>query len=236
MTHNGGDTERWAPKETERIRDELAGGYRRIQQVMPQVRGPGAGQVDAMLAAVRAAVVGAAPTWLSGDVAVAIRAGAPRPAAPGDLAALGPRGLLIFGAPLGETTLGRAGPLGRAPVNGLAWWTAAIDGDGIHANEVEPDLLIVHVLSEYLCADSPWSPAVWSESTVTDIGMFPLPLGGEFCAPSPEVDDLAPVIELLLGIGRGVADGRLAFEGGRPWCDPGDSSPRIIDTVISDPF
>ncbi len=232
MNNNGGDMQKWAPSQMERLRSELADGYRRIQRVAPGLDGPGAAQVAAVARYAEAAVTEMPPTWLSREAAEAIRGDMPVPAHGADLAYAGPRGFLLFDQHLGATTLGSAGSLGVAPINGIVWWSARFDGHDLCREDDDPDLMMVHVLSEYLSPDEPWNEAVWMDSTLTDLGMFALPMVGDVTPPPAESDDLVPVIELLLGIAAGVRDGRLVLSDG-PWDDRVDNTPRLIDAVTS---
>lgn len=233
MNNNGGDMQKWAPAEMERLRAELADGYRRIQRAARDLDGPGAGQVRIVAQAAEATVREMPPTWLTREVAGAMRRDMPVPATGADLRCAGPRGFLLFERHLGATTLGDAGPLGVAPISGIVWWSARFDGHDLHRDDDDPDLVMVHVLSEYVSRDEPWDESVWDGSTLTDLGMFALPTVGDVTPPPADIDDLVPVIELLLGIGAGVRDGRLRLPDG-PWDDRADNSPRVIDAVVSE--
>ncbi len=214
-----------------RIRDELIGGYEQILATLPDLDGPGVGQIELMVTAARSALRESPPTWLTDAAVDAFGRTLTTPAAATDLVGAGPSGFLVFESPVTMTTLGDAGPTGVAPLDAVLWWSASFDGHDLHHDAEHADLVVVHGLSTYVTNDAPWPASVWSESTLTDIGMFPLPLLGEVTPPHPTDDDLAPAIVVLLALGAAVRADRVLFSAaGSSAVEP--AAPRAVDVVL----
>lgn len=215
----------------DRIRREIVACYDQSLQSVPGIHGAGMRPVRQMLSGAHHAAASASPTWLTVESVAELRAGVRAPASAADLVAAGTEGLLFFQEPVTQTTLGDAGPRGVAPINALVWWTGGFDGHDILPGAAERDLVVVHALSSYASALVPWSPAVWSDSMVTDIGMFPLALHGEIAPPPERFDDLAPVIEVLLGLGAAVRESRVLFGAVGEDAEPGAPRARTVDVL-----
>lgn len=218
-----------------RIRDELTGGYREIARQMSSDHSEGGSVVNGMLDGALHALATASPTWIPAATAVSLRNSLSVPAPSDDLIALGETGFLLFQRPLAVTTLGGAGPDGLAPIQGLLWWSAnlADDDSGLVPGD-DPDLIVVHALSSYVTPAVPWSPGVWGNATLTDIGMFPLPLGQQITPPPVSRDDLAPALELLFSLGAAARQQRLLFEDADD-CDRQGAdgpSPRVLAVLM----
>ncbi|MGB3301470.1 MAG: hypothetical protein WBA38_08555 [Gordonia sp. (in: high G+C Gram-positive bacteria)] len=234
MTNNGGEQKQWAPSQMVRIRSELAEGYRRIKHHIAGENYAGGETVNTMIDGALHALSTAPPTWLRAGTVASLRDELVVPAPATDLTVVGASGFLVFQRPVTLSTLGDAGPAGIAPINALLWWPADFDGHDLHLDEAEPVMIVVHALSTYLTAETSWSPAVWSDSTLTDLGMFPLPLLRDMVPPSETKDDLAPAIELLLGLGAAAREQRVLFEsvavsGGG---ETGQPRPRAVSVLV----
>lgn len=217
----------------DRIRSELCDGYRRIEATMAGRIEDGEVVTRTMLDAARRSAEEATPTWLCAEVVETLSAQVPSPIETDVLVGAGDRGFLLFEKAVCSTTLGDAGSLGIAPVNGVLWWTADFDGQEFHQDADHPNLIVVHALSTLTSREMPWSPRVWSDSTLTDLGMFPMPLGIEGAPPSGLNNDLAPAVRLLLGYGVAVATSRVLFDtvADSSTCAPTLSAPRQVAVV-----
>ncbi len=231
MTNLGGAQHTWNSTQTSRLRDELMVGYERILATLPGLDGPGVGQIEVMVTAAQSALRESPPTWLSDAAAGALGRGLATPAAATDLTAAGGSGFLLFESPVTMTTLGYAGPAGVAPLDAMLWWSASFDGHDLHHDADHADLVVVHGLSTYVTNDAPWPASVWADSTLTDIGMFPLPLLGEVSPPHPDDNDLAPAIVTLLGLGAAVREDRVMFSAAGP-STVGSAAPRAVEVVL----
>ncbi|WP_155821303.1 hypothetical protein [Gordonia hirsuta] len=155
-----------------------------------------------ILEGVECAVADRTAVWVPRAAASELRAAAPDSLGGADLVALSETGFLLFDRPICATSLGNGGPLGISPINGVIWWAAAFDGNTFDYCPAEPNVVMVHVLSTTVSPDSPWGPQIWEGSTLSDIGVFLLPVGGHLAGPPASVeDDLTPLIELLFGFG-----------------------------------
>lgn len=203
----------------DRIRSELFDAYRRIEHTLAGQTDQGEFLTRTMVDAAIGSVDRSAPTWLSAEIVDELIASVGGLVDTEALIGGGQRGFLLFEKPVCSTTLGAAGSLGIAPINGLIWWAADLDGHDFHQDADHPNLVVVHALSTFISTEAPWSPALWSDSTLTDLGMFPLPLGMVKSPPTVADDDLAPAIRLLLGYGAAMQSGRILFD------DVGPGSP-----------
>lgn len=220
MTFKAKQTAAWSSSSLDRIRNELTRGYQRIEQALADEAADG-GPVMAqtMLTGAQLAVERAQPTWLSSSTVAALSASLVSPASTDSLIAAGRYGFLLFEEPVTMTTLGSAEPDGIAPMNGLVWWAGEFDGHGFRHDSDEPNIVVIHGLSTRVSSEAPWLPSVWEDSELTDLGMFPLPLGMEMTPPTATQDDLAPTIHLLFAYGQAVEAGNVLFtdvDGGSP--------------------
>lgn len=232
MRNHGGPGHHWNQAEAASIRDELADSYRRLRSTTDGRTDAGSARIRGVLDSTLRSVEAVAPMWLTENCTDLLRGEVPVPTDGDDLPALGHRGLVLLEKSLSLTILGTAGPQGLAPIDGLLWWPASVVGEELIDDDEGPQMLMVHVLSEETTAlTSPWPPSIWADARLTDLGMFALPLGVEFAPPTEAADDLAPAIELLLGLGAALRDGRLIFEaiGGETRSGP---APRTVAVVV----
>ena len=233
MTFNAMHNQSWSPASMDRVRSELTRGYQRIEQSLGADFDHGTLMTQTMLTGAQTAVEQARPTWLSTSTVATVAAMLDSPAPTDSLIADGRLGFLVFEEPITMTTLGDAEPDGLAPLDGLVWWAAEFDGHGFRQDSEEPNIVVVHGLSSRVSSEAPWGPAVWEDSELTDLGMFPLPLGMEMTPPTAKQDDLAPAIHLLFAYGQAIEAGRILFadvDGG----SPRQPIPREVAVVLTD--
>lgn len=232
MTFNE-QTQTWSAASLDRIRTELSRGYQRIEQALTEDFDDGNLMTQTMLTGARRAIAEAPPTWMSSSTVATVSSMLVSPALTDSLIADGQLGFLVFEEPITMTTLGEAEPDGVAPMDGLVWWAAEFDGHGFRLESDAPNIVVVHGLSTRVSSDAPWGPTVWEDSELTDLGMFPLPLGMEMTPPTTKQDDLAPAIHLLFAYGQAIDAGRLLFadvDGG----SPRQPRPRQVAVVLTD--
>ncbi|WP_040517686.1 hypothetical protein [Gordonia neofelifaecis] len=230
MTFNAEQTQAWSPSNLDRVRSELLHGYQRIEQTLAQGSDDGDLMAGTMVTGAKLALERARPTWLSSNAVDTLSCMLISPAKTDALIGAGHYGFLVFEHPITETTLGSAEPSGTGPINGLVWWAAEFDGHGLRQDSDVPNLVVVHALSTRVSSELPWQPMVWEDSELTDLGMFPLPLGTEMTPPSVKQDDLAPAIQLLLAYGQAVESGRVLY-GDVEGCAPQLPVPREVVVV-----
>ncbi|WP_157851039.1 hypothetical protein [Gordonia phthalatica] len=233
MTFNAQQTQTWSAASMDRLRAELLRGYQRIEQTLAPDFDHGTLMTQTMLDGAQLAVEQAQPTWMSTSTVATVSAMLESPAQTDALIAGGRLGFLVFEEPITLTTLGEAEPDGVAPMDGLVWWAAEFDGHSFRQDSDEPNIVVVHGLSTRVSSEAPWGPSVWEDSELTDLGMFPLPLGMEMTPPTAKQDDLAPAIQLLFAYGQAIEAGRVLFadvDGG----SPRRPTPREVAVVLTD--
>ncbi|MFT3662414.1 MAG: hypothetical protein QM809_13815 [Gordonia sp. (in: high G+C Gram-positive bacteria)] len=202
----------WGPDRVTRIRAELLGGYRgalrRLERDRRRLPDRSGSLLDTMMEAAELVVDACEPVWFAAGAVEEFRADLRRPAPTADLLGAGSVGFLLFERPITRTTHGAAGRHGTAPVFGVLWWSAYTDGRGVDLEADAPNLLVMHLLSTEISPEFPW-PEVWDDSTLSDIGITLVALGGADLPAHAEADDLAPLHELLLSYGAAVREGRI---------------------------